>query len=261
MLNSSSSAEPILAFNEFVLRADKSDPSIVVSTPWNWWLDPGERLSVMTTNSFLSYQLMAALSDFVKPISGEVALQGSVSWPLGGQGGLDSRLTINNGFEFLSSIYSDSLEKSQVSVDEFFDALKTQFIDPSIPLKELPKGQKDFFFSVLSILFCFDICIAPHSKFLMSREAKPLRYLLHKQLDGGLCMISTAKNDRFRREFCNRGMVLGPLGEVMFDGDLEEAIAFNSQNDIIENSSEVDDDQFELGENLTNSDPRQDIDF
>jgi capsular polysaccharide transport system ATP-binding protein len=261
VLNSSSSAEPILVFDEFVLRADKSDQSVVISSPWNWRLNPGDRLSVMTTNSFLSYQLMATLSDFVKPISGEIVLQGSVSWPLGGQGGLDSRLTIKNGFEFLSSIYGDSLEKSKVSVDDFFDELKKQFIDPSIRLKDLPKDHKDFFFTVLSILFCFDICIAPHSRFLMSREARSLRNLLHKQLDGGLCMVSTAKNNRFRREFCNRGMVLGPFGEMVFDGNLEEAIAISSQNDIIENSPEVDENQFDLGESLTNSDPRQDIDF
>ena len=52
MLNSSSSAKPILAFNKFVLRADKSDSSVVISSPWNWWLNSGDRLAVMTTNSF-----------------------------------------------------------------------------------------------------------------------------------------------------------------------------------------------------------------
>jgi hypothetical protein len=88
VLNSSSSAEPILAFDEFVLRADKSDSSVVISSPWNWWLNPGDRLSVMTTNSFLSYQLMATLSGLVKPVSGEVLKQGTVSWPLGGEGGI-----------------------------------------------------------------------------------------------------------------------------------------------------------------------------
>jgi hypothetical protein len=65
-----------LVFDEFVLRADKSDSSVVISSPWNWWLDPGDRLSVMTTNSFLSYQLMATLADFVKPVSGEVVKRG-----------------------------------------------------------------------------------------------------------------------------------------------------------------------------------------
>ena len=135
MLNSSSSAGPVLAFDEFVLRADKTDSSVVISSPWNWCLNPGERLSVMTTNSFLSYQLMATLSGLVKPISGEVLTQSNLSWPLAGQGGLHSSLTISNGFEFVSSIYGDTLERSHVSPGEFFDALKSQGIDISIPLR------------------------------------------------------------------------------------------------------------------------------
>ena len=255
MLNSSSSAEPILAFDEFVLRADKTDSSVVTSSPWNWCLHPGEQLSVMTTNSFLSYQLMATLSGLVEPVAGEVLTQSNLSWPLAGQGGLHSSLTINNGFEFLLNIYGDTLERSQVSSGEFFDALKSQEIDTSTPLKELPKDQKNFFFAALSILFSFDICVAPHSAYLlylMSKDAKLLRSLLHKQLDGGLCMITDSRNNPFKRQFCNRGMVLGPLGEVIFDGDLDEAIAIGKQNDILAKRAEADEIKFDYGEKLTN---------
>ena len=264
MLNSLSLGEPILEFEQLVMQADKSDSNVVISSPWNWWLNPGDRLSVMTTNSFLNYQLIATLADLVKPVSGEIVKRGTVSWPLGGQGGLHSSLTISNGYEFISSIYSDSLEKSQISPDDFFDALKSQLIDVYTPLKNLDKAQNNFFFAALSILFSFDICIAPHSKdvaYLMSRQAKPLRNLLRKQLDGGLCLISTSKINRFKREFCNRGMVLGPLGEVMFDGDLEDAIAFSGQNDTVDNSSEADDSQFDYGEALTNSSESQSYDL
>ena len=77
-------------------------------------------------------------------------------------------------------------------------------------------------------------------------------------------MITNSKNNRFKREFCNRGMVLGPLGKVIFDGGLEEAIAVSKQNDIIDNSSEADDSQFDYGESLTNSNssqPEDDVDF
>ena len=258
MLNSSSSAEPILAFDEFVLRADKTDSNVAISSPWNWCLNPGEQLSVMTTNSFLSYQLMATLSGLVEPISGEILTQGNLSWPLAGQGGLHSSLTVDNGFEFLSSIYGDTLERSQVSSGEFFDALESQEIDTSIPLKELSKDRKNFFFAAISILFSFDICVAPHSSYLlylMSKDAKLLRSLLRKQIDGGLCMITDSRNNPFKRQFCNRGLVLGPLGEVIFDGDLDEAIAIGKQNDILVKRAEADEIRFDYGEKLTNLSP------
>ena len=134
VLNSSSSAEPVLVFDEFVLRADKSDSSVVISSPWNWWLNSGDRLAVMTTNSFLSYQLMATLSDLVKPVSGEIVQRGTVSWPLGGEGGLDSKLTIDQSLDFLSNIYSDCLEKSLITLKDFDEVLKAQSIESSSKL-------------------------------------------------------------------------------------------------------------------------------
>merc|ERR1711938_316089 len=72
-------------------------------------------------------------------------------------------------------------------------------------LKDLVKGQKDFFYMMLSILFSFDIYLVPRSKFLMTKEAKPLRNLLHKQLSDSKSLVSVTINNRFRREFCNRG--------------------------------------------------------
>ena len=250
MLNSSSSAKPILAFDKFVLRADKSDSSVLIPSPWNWWLNPGDRLAVMTTNSFLSYQLMATLSDLVKPVSGEIVQRGTVSWPLGGEGGLDSKLTIDQSLDFLSNIYSDCLEKSLITLEDFDEVLKAQSIESSSKLKELEKEQKDYFYMALSILFSFDVYLVPKFRYLMSRKAMPLRALFHRQLEGN-SLISTGGNNRFRREFCNKGMVLNGLGEVMFQGDLEQAIALVNQN-----AADVDseDDQFDLGDSLKNSD-------
>ncbi|MDP7999977.1 MAG: hypothetical protein RAK19_09950, partial [Synechococcus sp. SP1 MAG] len=125
---------------------------------------------------------MAIISGFVHPISGDFEVFGSLSWPLGGEGGLDSKLTIGKGLDFLSSIYSDCLEASLVSVDDFFEVLQTRSIDSNTRLKDLVKEQKDFFYMMLSILFSFDIYIVPRSKYLMTRDARPLRNLLHDQL-------------------------------------------------------------------------------
>jgi capsular polysaccharide transport system ATP-binding protein len=253
VLNSSSSAEPILAFDEFVLRADKSDSSVVISSPWNWWINSGDRLSVMTTNSFLSYQLMATLAGLVKPVSGEVLKQGTVSWPLGGEGGLDGKLSIDQSLEFLINIYSDCLEKSRVTLQEFYEALQAQSIQSSLKLKELEKDQKDYFYMALSILFSFDVYLVPKFRYLMSRRAMPLRELLHRQLEGN-SLISTGGNNRFRREFCNKGLVLDRFGEVIFQGDLEQAIAMIDQKNADSGSVDSEDDQFNFGDGLKNSD-------
>lgn len=264
MLTSSRSAEPRLTFDRLILRCDKSDNDVVNLFPWDWSICMGERLSVMSSNSFLKYQLMAILSGFVHPISGDFEAFGSLSWPLGGEGGLDSKLTIGQGFDFVSSVYSDCLEASLISVDDFFDMLQTRSIDSSTRLKDLVKEQKDFFYMMLSILFSFDIYLVPsdRSKYLMTREARPLRNLLNKQLSNSnstsKSMVTISINNRFKREFCNRGMVLGPRGEILFHGDLEEAIAYESQTVKIASETESDEIQFDIAGHLTNSDSSSD---
>ena len=260
MLTSSSSAEPKLTFDRLTLRCDASDRNIVNTTPWNWSICAGEKICLVSSNSFLKDQLMATLSGFIEPVSGDLETFGSLSWPVGGEGGLDSKLTIDKGLEFLSSIYSDCLEVSLVSVDEFFDVLQSVSIDASMSLKDLVKGQKDFFYMMLSILFSFDIYLVPRSKFLMTKEAKPLRNLLHKQLSDSKSLVTVTVNNRFRREFCNRGMVLGPLGEILFHGDLEEAIAYEQKNVMIGSRSQSgsEENQFDLASHLTNSNTSSD---
>ena len=264
MLTSSSSAEPKLTFDRLTLRCDESDSNIINTTPWNWSIYMGERLSVMSSNSFLKVQLMAILSGFVYPISGSFETFGSLSWPLGGEGGLDGKLTIGQGFDFVSSIYSDCLEASLISVDDFFDVLQSSSIDSSTRLKDLVKEQKDFFYMMLSILFSFDIYLVPsdRSKYLMTREARPLRNLLNKQLSNSnstsKSMITISINNRFKREFCNRGMVLGPRGEILFRGDLEEAIDYEHQNINIDSESESEEIQSDIASHLTNSDSSSD---
>jgi hypothetical protein len=48
-------------------------------------------------------------------------------------------------------------------------------------------------------------------------------------------------------------MVLGPLGEILFHGDLEEAIAYEQENVMIQSRSESEENQIDLASHLTNS--------
>ena len=212
---------------------------------------------MITSNSYLQYQLSASLAGFVSPVSGEMLTDGVVGWPVGGEGGLDSKLRISHSLKFLSTVYSDCLDNSRVGIDEFWELLYGVEIDPRMIVKELSREQKDFFFLALSILFSFDIYLIPKTKFLMSRAAKPLRELLLKQLEGKT-LFATSTNSRFRREFCTDGLVVGPLGQILFAGGLAEAVKWADQNLEDSDVSESDDKQFEMGLNLMNSESPDD---
>ena len=250
-------ARPVLTFRNFTLRCDKSDPQVSFQTPWNWEIFEGKKIAVITTNAFLKYQLSAALAGLVSPVSGELVSDGVIGWPVGEEGGLDSKLRISHGLDFLSSIYEDCLENSCLSLEEFWDLLSTMEIEPNLIIKELSRDQRDYFFLALSVLFVFDIYLIPRTKFLMSKIARPLQAILLKQLEGKT-LVSTSINSRFQREFCTEGLVLSPLGEILFAGGLSDAIQWANKNLELSNISSFDDDQFDVKLNLVNLDSSED---
>lgn len=257
VLNETGTVTSKLKFQNFSLRCDKSDPQISFQTPWNWEIEQGKKIAVIASSSFLRYQLIAGLAGLVPPVSGEIVGHSAIGWPVGGQGGLDSKLRISHALKFLSIVYSDCLEKSRVSLDEFWSLLSSMDIHPSYIIKELSRSQRDFFYLALSVLFSFDCYLIPKSKFLMSKLAKPLRDPLLRQLEGKT-LITTSSNGRFRREFCKEGLVLGPLGQILFLGGLSEAIQWADQNLEASEASDSEEDQLEMGLDLQNADPSDD---
>ena len=91
----------------------------------------------------------------------------------------------------------------------------------------------------------------------MSTSAKPLRTLFRKQIEGKT-IIATSTSSRFRREFCTDGLVLGSLGQVLFTGELSEAIEWADRNLKASEASELDDDQFDMGSYFKNSESYDD---
>ncbi|BEV36634.1 hypothetical protein CREGCYN_14460 [Synechococcus sp. M16CYN] len=209
------------------MRCDKSDRSIINLSPWNWQLRPGEKLAIISTNSYLKYQLIATLANLVKPVSGNFLSYGSIGWPFGGEDGLDNKLTLKQGLEFLTSIYSDCLESSLISIDELLSILLFKSIKLESKIKELQKEEKKFFFLSLSLLFSFDIYLIPNTQYLMSEHANLLRPLFSKQLKDK-ALITTSIDSNFRHKYCNKGMIISSLGEIVFEGNLKEAIKLDN---------------------------------
>ena len=246
------SAKPVLSFRNFSLRCDKSDPQISFETPWNWECGQGKRIAVITNNSFLRYQFVACMSGLVSPVSGEILGNSVIGWPVGGEGGLDRKLRISHSVKFLLAVYSDCLDQSLVSIDEFWGILSDVGIEPGLVIKELSKDQKDFFALALSVLFSFDCYLIPKTRFLMSKPAKPLRELLLKQLEGKM-LFTTSANVQFQREFCTDGIVLGTLGQILFAGKLLDVIQWADEHLEDFGMPELEDDNFDLNLNLKNS--------
>ena len=250
-----SSSTPLLEFRDFSLRCDKSDPLISFKKPWNWVLGQQKRISVISNNSFLKSQFIASLADLAPPVSGEIITNSVVCWPIGTEGGLDKKLRVRHAVNFLVNVYGDCLDRSLVTLDEFWQLLNERKIDPQIVVKELSRSQKDFFNLALAVLFSFDLYLIQNTRFLNSETAEILRSLLLKQVEGK-SLISTSTNKNFQKDFCTEGLVVGPLGQILFFGEILDAIDWAEQNLESYNAVESDDEKFEIGFNLVNNDSK-----
>ena len=231
VVSATASAMPVLTFRNFSLRCDKADPQVSFHTPWNWELTQGKKIALITTNSFLNYQLIAGFAGLVPPLSGEIISNGPISWPVGGEGGLDRRLRISQAIDFLSTVYRDCLEKSRVSIEEFWQLMSRVGVHRRLLIKELSRDQREFFYFALSLLFAFDCYLIEKSKALtlLSDSYRPLRALFRRQIEGKT-LITTSTSKRFLREFCSDGLVLGPCGQILFAGELSKAVQWADQN-------------------------------
>ena len=262
VVSATASARPVLTFRNFSLRCDKSDPQVSFHTPWNWELMQGKKIALITKNSFLDYQLIAGFSGLVPPLSGEIISNGAISWPVGGEGGLDRRLRISQALDFLSTVYRDCLEKSRVSIDEFWQLMSRVGVHRRLLIKELSRDQRVFFYLALSLLFSFDCYLIEKSKALalLSDSSRPLRALFRRQIEGKT-LITTSTSKRFRREFCTDGLVLGSCGQILFAGELSKAVQWADQNLGDSETIESDDESFEMGLQFQNDETPDEFDI
>ena len=86
----------------------------------------------------------------------------------------------------------------------------------------------------------------------MSKPATLLKELLLKQLDGKI-LFTTSINAQFQYEFCTDGLVLGPLGQILYLGELSKALQWAGDNLSGLDKSDAEADTFEMSLNLRNS--------
>ena len=259
VVSATASARPVLTFRNFSLRCDKSNQLVAFETPWNWECGYGKRIAIIADNSFLKYQLITCMAGLVPPVSGEILGDGVIGWPVGGDGGLDRKMRISDAVDFLLTVYADCLDQSHVSIEQFWSLLSDVDVKPEQIIKELSRDQRNFFCLALSVLFAFDCYLIPKTKFLMSNSASQLKALLLEQVKGrGL--FTTSSNVQFQREFCTDGIVLGPLGQVLFSGDIVDAIQWVDKNLGSSSASlESEGDDFDPDLNLINLEVANDL--
>ena len=99
----------------------------------------------------------------------------------------------------------------------------------------------------------------------MTRPAKLLKDFLHLQLSSCHSLLTTTVIDKFRKEFCNKGLVIGAMGEILYSGRYQDAIEWYNSNLANKPMVDQEDAPFVIGSDLqdvnTSDQANQDDDF
>ena len=247
-----------LKLEDLVLRFNRKEKTLN-TTPINRTFHVGERTAILCDNRRIRDELLGSIYGLVQPVSGCVTQQGVVSWPLGLKGGLDGKLTLLQNMRFLGSLYEDRL--APLNLEKFLRTfLDCAELSPRSRLKDLKSKDQKVFYMVVALAFSFDVFLVPSAQFLMGNEKDQLIQYMKTVFEARIqnqTLITTSGNKRFLRDYCDRGLAIGPSGQKIFEGSLEDCLVWmkssGSQADGIEDDDAIDESVFSASLNNEDS--------
>ena len=251
-----------LRLEDLVLRFSRKE-KVVSTIPISFSFRQGDRIAILSVNRKIRDALLGSFYGLVQPASGRITNRGLMSWPLGLKGGLDGKLTLRQNMQFLGGLYQDRVAPLDLEkfLSTFLDAAK---LSPDERLKNLRSKDQKLFYVMAALAFTFDIFLVPSAQFLMGSEKDQVVHYLRSVFEARIenqTLITTSGNKKFLKDFCDRGLAIGPSGQQLFEGTLGECFdwmkASSSQSDDGEDNDTVDESLF--SRNLSNEDNQSEL--
>ncbi|MFM7548115.1 MAG: hypothetical protein ACKO8I_04425 [Cyanobacteriota bacterium] len=185
---------------------------------------PGERLAVFGVNPCESRTLLACLSGVEALDQGLLEQRGSVSWPLGSNDALSSKLSGYVNTRFAAEVYSCSgrIDEDVKLIQELTGVDDEVFYRP---LGDWPGQLKDALKLALPLAFQFDVvAVGKIGSGWDHRDALPHSMLIRKHferlIDGRTLLISAQGQSSLALDYCDQGLAI-VNGELAYRGDPE----------------------------------------
>ena len=251
-----------LKLEDFVLRFSRKE-KVVSTIPISFSCRQGEKIAILSVNRRIRDALLGSFYGLVQPASGRITHRGLVSWPLGLKGGLDGKLTLRQNMRFLGGLYQDHV--APLDLEKFFTTfLDAADLSPNERLKNLRSKDQKLFYVMAALAFTFDIFLVPSAQFLMGSEKDQVVQYLRSVFEARIenqTLITTSGNKKFLNDFCARGLAIGPSGQQVFKGTLDECFdwmkASSIQSDVGEDNDNVDESLF--SRDLSNEDNQSEL--
>lgn len=204
----------------FMVRGERR----VVIDNLNLTLPTGRSLALLGRNGAGKSTLLQIISGTMRPDSGRVTSDGTISWPVGFGGSFHRDLTGAQNVRFVARIYGVDTDALMAFVEDFSELGKFFHM----PVRSYSSGMRSRLTFGTSMGIRFDTYLVDEvtavGDAVFRRKSRAV--FLDRMKHSSAIMVNHSMNQL--RLFCNAGMVL-ENGRVQYFDDLEEAIALHEE--------------------------------
>ena len=187
-------------------------------------LPTGRSLALLGRNGAGKSTLLQMIAGTMRPDSGRVVSDGSISWPVGFGGSFHRELTGAQNVRFIARIYGVDTDSLLAFVADFAELGKFFHM----PVRSYSSGMRSRLTFGTSMGIRFDTYLVDEvtavGDAVFKRKSRAL--FVERMQQSSAIMVSHSMNQL--RQFCNAGVVLED-GQLQYFDDLEEAIALHEQ--------------------------------
>ncbi|CUH51505.1 ABC transporter ATP-binding protein [Shimia marina] len=191
----------------------------IVIDDLNMELPSGCALALLGRNGAGKSTLLQIIAGTLRPTSGRVVSDGSISWPVGFGGSFHGELTGAQNVRFIARIYGVDTDTLVEFVDDFAE-LGGQF---HMPVRTYSSGMRSRLTFGASMGIQFDTYLVDEVTAVgdAAFRAKSREVFVERMKHSSAIMVSHEMGQV--RQFCDRGLVLNN-GQLQYFEDVEEAI-------------------------------------
>jgi len=185
----------------------------------NLTLPTGKSLALLGRNGAGKTTLLQMIAGTMRPDSGRIVSDGTISWPVGFGGSFHRDLTGAQNVRFIARIYGVDTESLLAFVDDFAELGKFFHM----PIMAYSSGMKSRLAFGVSMGIRFDTYLVDEVTAVgdATFKRKSRAVFLDRMQHSSAIMVSHSMSQL--RLFCNAGIVL-ERGQMQYFDDLEEAI-------------------------------------